>query len=226
MNQYLQINYSWPPAQDLEIQIKAVNSVNGKPAIITESSYPRVPIFVNPAMKVTDYSETTISISIDSKRNDEFVSTTSSYLFILVTDTTTTIKDTNIEILEKLLKTTLEQGTHLRVAAEFVLKYHDTSNLINFTVGDNSYSTKSVLLSTDITNNPLRQGTYYNLTALVINVFKTKYRYISFMEQCLTGGDPRMTSKPPVNEPVDGESSGGLIGSFLLLLVLIVIIVS
>ncbi|XP_045477301.1 receptor-type tyrosine-protein phosphatase mu-like isoform X2 [Harmonia axyridis] len=212
-----------PQAVDLNIEIIAVNNkFQGAPAVLVDSSYPPSPELENSTILVTNHTKKTLSIALSTNQTEASDSNVEKYVLIIIDDQASKTKDQNLEKLEKILNTTLESRSGLRIVAALdVTKI--PSNILNFTIGNGNVMKNNSILQVDIINEPLKEAEY-GVVVIMLNKYKTKYRYSIYNITTSTVGDPKMTPFPTISEKKSGEenSSGGNALYALLLLLLLI----
>lgn len=221
---YFHLNFQFfdlPPAEDLGIQIVAVNNkYRGVPANLKESSYPASPDLVDPRILITNYTKTTISIALSVAQAVDSNSYVRQHLFVLIDDYYQGIKDPNLQRLEEVTKLALDQKSRFRVVAEVDLQKLP-SKVFNFTIGEGDVIEDNDILDTKITNRPLEEAQYYNVSIVMLNEYRAKYRHAVYQVTALTLGDPKKNSDE--EEDSSGESAAHAL--LLLLLPIVVVVV-
>lgn len=196
----------------------------GYPAVLKDSSYPPSPELDNSTIFVTNYTKTTVSIALYTSQTEvSYSSNVEKYVLIIIDDQASKTTDQNLEKLEKILNTTLESRSGLRIVAALdVTKI--PSNILNFTIGNGDEIKNNSILNVDIVNKPLKEAEYYNVFIVMLNKYRTKYRHSIHNITTLTLGDPTITP-PPTNSgktiEEDDSSGGNALYALLLLLLLI-----
>ncbi|KAK9883921.1 hypothetical protein WA026_004861 [Henosepilachna vigintioctopunctata] len=214
-----------PSSRDVYIKVYAENSYLSNPAKKTDSSFPVHPRLINSEISITNYTETTISISLNtSLKNDD--KNNAKYLFVLRSQLAAEGKDQNLLKLEEILNKKIDNETNLRLVAEINLN-DKKGALFEFVVGQNERSSQTAFLNAEISNEPLQKSQYYNISILLVNDYKKKYTTSVYSIRSLTQGDSRMTTESSL--PNDGETvepsqgNGGYYALFLLLLIPIIL---
>ncbi|XP_044744581.1 receptor-type tyrosine-protein phosphatase T-like isoform X2 [Coccinella septempunctata] len=219
-----------PAATDLSIIIIAVNNKYlGHPAQVDVSSYPPKPDLLDSQIYIANYTKTTISISLNTNRVEYLSPNVKKFLLVLINDHSPETKDSNLEILEKIMNITFEK--ELRVVSEQDLGKLSW-NILNLTIGDGNVIKQSSVLKTNIVNKPLQEARYYTILVVLLNEYKGKYRHTIYNDTTLTQGNPEMTPPPTPKSPEreekeekDNSSGGSAAYALLLLLLLIPIII-
>ncbi|XP_044746645.1 uncharacterized protein LOC123308157 isoform X1 [Coccinella septempunctata] len=226
----IQIAKAVPAATDLSIIIIAVNNkYPGHPAQVDVSSYPPKPDLLDSQIYIANYTKTTISISLNTNQVEYVSPNVKKFLLVLINDHSPETKDSNLEILEKIMNITFEK--ELRVVSEQDLGKLSW-NILNFTIGDGNVIKQSSVLKTNIVNKPLQEARYYTILVVLLNEYKGKYRHTIYNATTLTQGNPEMTPPPTPKSPEreekeekDNSSGGSAAYALLLLLLLIPIII-
>ncbi|XP_045477328.1 uncharacterized protein LOC123682624 isoform X2 [Harmonia axyridis] len=218
-----------PAAEDFTIKIVAVNNMyEGYPAVLKDSSYPPSPELDNSTIFVTNYTKTTVSIALYTSQTEvSYSSNVEKYVLIIIDDQASETTDPNLVKLEQIVNTTLESKSRLRIVAALDVK-KNSSNILNFTIGNGNEIKNNSILNVDIVNKPLKEAEYYNVFIVMLNKYRTKYRHSIYNITTLTLGDPTITP-PPTNSgktiEEDDSSGGNALYALFLLLLLIPIIV-
>lgn len=200
----------------------------GYPAVLKDSSYPPSPELDNSTIFVTNYTKTTVSIALYTSQTEvSYSSNVEKYVLIIIDDQASETTDPNLVKLEQIVNTTLESKSRLRIVAALDVK-KNSSNILNFTIGNGDEIKNNSILNVDIVNKPLKEAEYYNVFIVMLNKYRTKYRHSIYNISTLTLGDPTMTP-PPTNSgktiEEDDSSGGNALYALFLLLLLIPIIV-